>query len=106
MKLEIFSVYDSKAAAYLPPFYLPQIGMATRIFQNCANDKGHQFGANPGDYALFHLGQFDDNSAIIETKPTPENLGLAQEFKDSPRIPEPAFNEKAETATEINEGKN
>jgi hypothetical protein len=91
MKLEIFSVYDSKAKAFLPPFFLPMVGQATRIFQNCANDKTHQFGANPADYTLFHLGDFDDEKAIIETKPTPENLGIAQEFKNAEKIPDPDF---------------
>lgn len=91
MKLEIFAVYDSKAQAYLPPFFLPMLGQATRIFQNCANDTTHAFGANPGDYTLFHLGDFDDDSAKITVKNTPENLGIAQEFKDQPKIPEPNF---------------
>lgn len=91
MKLEIFSVYDSKAQAYLPPFFLPMVGQATRIFQNCANDSAHQFGANPGDYTLFHLGDFDDDSAKISLKATPRNLGIAQEFKSAPKIPEPIF---------------
>lgn len=91
MKLEIFSVYDSKARSFLPPFFLPQVGMATRIFQNCANDPGHQFGANPSDYTLFHLGNFDDESAAVDIKITPENLGIAQEFKDQPQIKESPF---------------
>lgn len=91
MKLEIFCVYDSKATAYLPPFFLPMMGQATRIFQNCANDDSHAFGANPGDYTLFHLGHFDDNNAKITKLPTPASLGLAQEYRDAPRIEEPNF---------------
>jgi len=91
MKLQIFAVYDSKAQAYLPPFFLPQKGMATRIFQNTANDPKHQFGANPEDYCLFHIGEFDDESSLIVSKTPPESLGLAQEFKEAPEPPEPDF---------------
>ncbi len=107
MKLEIFCVFDSKAQAFLPPFFLPMIGQATRIFQNCANDKSHQFGANPADYTLFHMGEFDDDSGKLVPKATPENLGIAQEFKNAQKIPDPNFAnviDSLDTAT--NEAKN
>lgn len=81
MKLQIFAVYDSKAKAYLPPFFLPEIGQATRVFQNASDDPNHAFGANPADYCLFHIGSFDDSTAAIKAKTPPESLGLAQEFK-------------------------
>lgn len=91
MKLEIFTVYDSKAKAYLPPFFLPMVGQATRVFQNAANDPTHSFGANPGDYTLFHIGVFDDDNGTITNMKAAQNLGIAQEFKDAPKIPEPQF---------------
>ncbi len=91
MKLEIFSVFDSKAEAFLPPFFLPMIGQATRVFQNCANDEAHQFGANPADYTLFHLGSFNDESAKITLIKTPKSLGIAQEFKNAEPIEPPSF---------------
>ena len=56
MKHNIFSVYDEKAQAFLPPFFLPEVGMATRIFGDCVNSDEHQFGKHPTDYTLFHLG--------------------------------------------------
>jgi len=80
MKLHIFTVYDSKAQAYLPPFFLPNTAIATRTFTNAANDKGHAFGANPADYTLFHVGHFDDDTAKIVSKATPHPIGLAQDF--------------------------
>lgn len=83
MKLEIFSVYDTKAHAYLPPFFLHNIEMAKRTFQNCANSTEHTFGTNPEDYCLFHLGSFDDNTGKIKTLSTPQSLGLAQEYKNT-----------------------
>ncbi len=81
MILKIYSVYDSKAEAFLPPFFQATKAMAIRIFENVANDPKHQFGANPADYTLFEIGQFDDESAKIEAHKTPHNIGLAIEFK-------------------------
>jgi len=74
MKLRIFSVYDDKAKAFLPPFFLPEQGMAARTFSDCCNSDQHQFGANPADYTLFELGDFNQESGHIEPHP-PTSLG-------------------------------
>lgn len=58
-----FTIYDTKAEAYLPPFILPTRAMAIRIFTDCCNDDGHAFGKHPHDYTLFQCGTFDDNTA-------------------------------------------
>lgn len=63
MILKVFSIYDDKARSYLPPFMLPERGMAIRAFSDCINSDTHQFGANPGDYTLFELCEFDDATA-------------------------------------------
>ncbi len=67
MKHRIFSVYDEKAHAYLPPFVFPETGMAVRTFGDCLTDDGHQFGKHPSDYTLFDLGEFDDSNGAIES---------------------------------------
>lgn len=80
MKLKIFAIYDSKAQAYIPPFFVPHTDVAKRTFGNAANDKGHAFGANPADYTLFELGEWDDNTTKFSMKATPRNLGVGIEF--------------------------
>ena len=69
MKHKCFSIFDSAAEAYLPPFVLPTEGMAIRVFTDCCNSEKHQFGVNPGDYTLFELGVFDDATALFEALP-------------------------------------
>lgn len=65
MHLKAFSVYDTKAEAYLPPFFLPTVGMALRAFKDCATSKDHQFGKNPDDYVLYEIGHFDDHTGQL-----------------------------------------
>ena len=65
MKLIIFSVYDQKAEAYLPPFFIPNAAMAQRTFSEAVNSPSHQFGKHPADYTLIELGTFDDGKATI-----------------------------------------
>lgn len=90
MMYDVFSVHDEKAAAFLPPFILPNEAMAKRVFADCINSDTHQFGANPADYTLFRLGQFDDNSAEFLLERTKHSLGNGVEFRalDRPKSPE------------------
>jgi hypothetical protein len=67
MNLEIFSVFDRKAKAFIPPFFLPNRNMALRVFTDSVNDPEHQFHAHPEDYSLFHLGDFDQESGLIDS---------------------------------------
>ena len=63
------SIYDNAAKAYLPPFVLPKIAMARRVFSDCINSPEHQFNKNPSDYTLFEIGLFDDNTGLIALLP-------------------------------------
>lgn len=79
MKHLIFTIFDSKAAAYLPPFFLHQKAMATRAFADACNNPESQISKNPADYTLFHIGEFDDNNAKI-TPCTSTAMGNGIEF--------------------------
>lgn len=75
--LRIFSVFDSKASAFIQPFYSPTRGTAIRSFKAMANEPGHAFNLFPDDYTLFELGTFDPETAKFDLQATPESLGLA-----------------------------
>lgn len=59
----IFTVYDVKAKAYTPPFFIHTQDMAVRGFADAINDQQHAFGKHPEDYTLYKLGTFNDTSA-------------------------------------------
>lgn len=87
MKLRIFSVYDSKAQAFLPPFFLLNEAMAMRVFSECAGDPQHQFCKHPQDFSLFMLGTFDDVTARLEQENPPQNLGMAAGYRNVETFP-------------------
>lgn len=60
MKLEVYSIRDAKTEAFNTPFYARTNGEAKRMFINSA-DNGN-FAKHHGDYQLFHLATFDDNT--------------------------------------------
>lgn len=71
MSLRMFSLYDDKAKAFMPPFFMQEIGLAVRAFGDLVSDPKHPVGAHPGDYSLFHLGIFDEQSGVVTALQTP-----------------------------------
>lgn len=81
MHLHLFTIHDSKAESFLPPFYVPTVAVALRSFGSAANDPETKINQYPGDYTLFELGKFDQDTARFELLKTPVNHGLAISFK-------------------------
>lgn len=69
-RLTIFSIYDSKAAAYLQPFFSNNVETAKREFTTAVNGEG-QFNKFAEDYSMFLLGTFDQDEGkfILELTP-------------------------------------
>lgn len=80
MEHKIFSIYDQKAYAYLPPFTLPRMEMAVRTFSDCVNATDHAFGKHPADYTLVELGTYDDAKGHIVPHKVPIVIGTGIEF--------------------------
>lgn len=78
---KVFVVYDSKAEAYMNPFYMDAKGQAIRTFEDAVNKGGHPFNQHPEDYTLFYIGEYDESSAQFKNAVTPESLGVGIEFK-------------------------
>lgn len=82
MILQVFAVYDSKAGSHAVPFFQASLGMAARSFSEAANQAEHPICKHPHDFTLFHIGSWNDETAIFT--PLPEgnkNLGLASNYK-------------------------
>lgn len=74
MKHLMFSVFDQKAMAFLPPWIMPREEQALRTFSDCCNSNEHQFGVHPEDYTLFRLGMWDDDDAKFTGEITPMSV--------------------------------
>lgn len=62
-RLQAFSVFDKIAQAFMPPFFLPNIGMAIRAFGDDVARPNSHLAKHPSDFDLYHIGCFDDNNA-------------------------------------------
>jgi len=64
-RLQVFSIFDKIAKAYMPPFFMPNIGMAIRAFgDDCRNPQGNLF-KHSADFELHHIGEFNDFSGLM-----------------------------------------
>ena len=67
MKLEMFSIYDTKSETYFQPIFLMNEAMMLRQFADMANDKDCAISKHPEDYTLYHLGSWQDQDSKIKT---------------------------------------
>lgn len=80
MILKIFSLYDSKAEAYMQPFFMQTKGQAIRAITDTATNKESQIGRHPADFTLFELGEYNDSNGTFQTHEARVNLGTCLEF--------------------------
>lgn len=82
MKYKILSVRDSAADVFGQPFYSTSIGAAVRGFGDEVNNprEGNTIHKHPGDFLLFHLGEFDDNTCRFDLLASPEQVARAVDF--------------------------
>ena len=66
MKMQLYTIFDSKLEAYHQPFCLENDNIALRQFQNMAN-KESSIADNPEDYSLWHTATFETTTGETET---------------------------------------
>lgn len=69
MILNIYSVFDEKAGAFLNPFTMQNDASAIRAITDVMHEGNHTFFRFASDYSLFSLGKLDNVSGNI----IPEN---------------------------------
>lgn len=79
LKLLVFAVHDSKAEAYMQPFFCATRGVAMRGFADEVKRADSNIGQHPADYTLFHVGDFDSERGMF-TQIVPVSLGNGVEF--------------------------
>jgi len=77
MKLNVYSVLDTKTGIFCRPFFMPNDAAALRDLQFAAADLSTDVGRYPSDFNLFRIGSFQDVTGLITPEPAPVSLGLA-----------------------------
>lgn len=78
----IVAVKDGALGAFLPPFFVPSIGVAVRHFGDEVHNKESPMFAHPEDYELYHLGVFDDDGGLFNIFPQPVRLARGLDYEE------------------------
>lgn len=85
MKLNAYAVYDDKAVRFMRPFFINTHGEAIRSFGQSSKDPNSLAATHPGDFKLYYIGTFDDETAKLTTLDTPPVcLAAAIDFVPAP----------------------
>lgn len=84
MRVQVFTVLDSKIGSFAQPWFSVNVETAVRAFSEALRDPQSMLSKHPEDFSLWLLGYFDDDSGMFE-QDKPTNLGNATLFmrKDS-----------------------
>lgn len=66
MKLFMYSVFDRCSGVYDRPFPSRSDAEAIRSFTDIACDTDHPIGKHPGDFTMFRVGTWDDNTGNLD----------------------------------------
>jgi hypothetical protein len=81
MKVQMYSIYDKAAQAYVTPFFMHNKALAMRAFEDNINSKEeNNINKHPEQFSLFCLGELDDSTGLITPKEQPELVCSALEL--------------------------
>lgn len=79
---DMFAVWDSKMSAFLPPFSLPNVGLASRWFHQAVNGGVPDWNKYAEDFTLFRLGTFEDETGRMKSFDAPESICTALSIRE------------------------
>lgn len=77
----MYVVYDSKAGIYNKPFYFINHSVAVRAARELLDEPQSEITKNPHDFAMFHVGEYDDETAQIKPSKVQEIIVKFHELK-------------------------
>lgn len=79
---KVFGVRDTKAMAFLQPFFSASTGAAMRAFDDAVNEDGKSMLAkHPEDYVLYELADYDDSTGEFKNCVPIKMLGCGADFR-------------------------
>lgn len=68
MKINLYSVKDSKLGKFCQPFTAPNDEIAKRMLQSTIRAGGNNIADYPEDFQLFKIGNYDEDTAELTTE--------------------------------------
>lgn len=85
--MKMLSVFDHKVGAFFQPFFARTVAEAERMFADSCADPEHLFCKHPEDFTLFVIGEFHQDSGVMECVSTPEPVAKALKYQRGQLFP-------------------
>lgn len=83
-----YSIFDRKALVYSSPFFALNDSVAARTCTDAVSDVNSSLGRHPGDYVLFLVAQFDDQTgAVVPVSPLVHVCDVLALVPNQPMLP-------------------
>lgn len=71
--LKVLSVFDVQSQSFDRPFFVPSIGVGTRMVSDEVNSGGEAslLRRHPEDFRLFELGEWDERAGVFQCHKLP-----------------------------------
>lgn len=80
MEVNVYTIFDSKARAFLQPWFAANHAVAFRNVERSCRSPNSPFLEFPEDFTLFCIGVFDDIAGVISCEGPGEALGNFIQF--------------------------
>lgn len=80
MVVNVYSIYDEKAKYFGKLTFFANDDDAKRAFGDLVVTEGNGVNRHPGDFKIYKLGTFDDNSGLMLSCPMPEFLAHGTDY--------------------------
>lgn len=77
--LKMFSVFDQAVGSFDAPWFAAAKGQAARMFGDAVLSEKGPMSKHPGDYRLFYLGEFDEQTGAVHAV-SPEAMAVGSDF--------------------------
>jgi len=81
MEYRMYAFYDAGGSIYYPPFAVTEHGLAVRHFHKLVNDTNTDFGKFPGDFQLWEIGKYNDQTGQMTPMEEKINHGNGLQFR-------------------------
>lgn len=80
MKYQVVTIFDRAAEIFNAPAFFTAVGVAVRTFSDQVNDPNNPTNKHPEDFSMYHLGEYDDQTAEFTTFEKPIKLATAKDY--------------------------
>lgn len=80
MIMNVYAVFDRKAAVFATPIFLPNEAVAVRSFEDACTNPASQLSKHHEDYAMYCIGSYDDNSGELVALDKPKLVVSASQI--------------------------